>query len=54
MRKELNNVLEAVGKTPLVKLNWITEGIKSTLYVKLESLNSGGSVKDRIALYMIV
>ncbi len=53
MRKELNNVLEAIGKTPLVKLNRITEEIKSIVYVKLESLNPGGSVKDRIALYMI-
>ncbi|MCG9478708.1 MAG: cystathionine beta-synthase [Actinomycetia bacterium] len=53
MRKEFNNVLEAIGRTPLVKLNRITENIKSTIYVKLESLNPGGSVKDRIALQMI-
>ncbi|MGM0365160.1 MAG: cystathionine beta-synthase [Actinomycetota bacterium] len=53
MGKEFNNVLEAIGKTPLVKLNRISRGIKSTIYVKLECLNPGGSVKDRIGLSMI-
>ncbi len=51
--KELHNILEAVGKTPLVKLNRITEDISSPVYVKLEALNPGGSVKDRIGLSMI-
>ncbi len=53
MGKELNNILQAIGRTPLVKLNRIAEGISSPVYAKLESLNPGGSVKDRIALYMI-
>jgi len=53
MKRELENILEAVGKTPLVKLNNITRGIKSVVFVKPEMLNPGGSVKDRIGLEMI-
>ena len=49
-----NNIIETIGKTPLVKLNRITETAKSNIFVKLESFNPGGSVKDRIALSMIV
>src|SRR3989339_1988247 len=48
-----NNVIEAIGKTPLIKLNNISKGIKSTIYVKPEFLNPGGSVKDRIGISMI-
>ncbi len=48
-----NNVLEAVGKTPLVRLNQMTNGIQAQVYAKLDYLNPGGSVKDRIALTMI-
>ncbi len=48
-----NNVLEAIGKTPLIRLNRITQEILSTIYVKVECLNPGGSSKDRIALAMI-
>ncbi|MCF2146126.1 cystathionine beta-synthase [Desmonostoc muscorum LEGE 12446] len=48
-----NNILEAVGRTPLIKLNSISQEIKSTIYCKLEYLNPGGSTKDRIALAMI-
>ena len=47
------NVLELIGRTPLVKLNSVTEGIEATVLVKVEYLNPGGSVKDRIALKMI-
>ena len=53
MRKELDNILEAVGRTPLVRLNKIARGIKSTIYVKPEMLNPGGSVKDRIGIAMM-
>jgi cystathionine beta-synthase len=53
MARELNNILDAVGGTPLVRLNSITRGIKSVVYVKPEMLNPGGSVKDRIARAMI-
>ena len=48
-----DNVLQTIGKTPLVRLNHITEGISSTIYTKVEYLNPGGSTKDRIALTMI-
>ncbi len=53
MRKELDNILEAVGRTPLVRLNKIPRGTKSTIYVKPEMLNPGGSVKDRIGIAMV-
>ncbi|MDD5190585.1 MAG: cystathionine beta-synthase [Dehalococcoidales bacterium] len=48
-----NNVLEAIGHTPLVKLNNITRNIKSSIYVKVEYVNPGGSIKDRVARAMI-
>ena len=48
-----NNIIETIGKTPLVKLNRITENVKPNIYAKLESFNPGGSVKDRIGMYMI-
>ncbi len=48
-----DNVLTCVGDTPLVRLNAITAGIKANVYVKLEMLNPGGSVKDRIAMKII-
>jgi cystathionine beta-synthase len=48
-----DNILEVVGNTPMVKLNKITAGIGSEVYAKLEFLNPMGSVKDRIARYMI-
>jgi len=47
------NVLETIGKTPLVRINKLTEGLKSTILGKLESRNPGGSVKDRICFSMI-
>jgi cystathionine beta-synthase len=53
VHKVYNNVLEAVGDTPLVRLNKVTEGLKATLYAKLEYMNPGGSVKDRIAIEII-
>jgi cystathionine beta-synthase len=50
---QFNNILETIGRTPLVKLNNIAEDIKSDIYVKVEFLNPGGSVKDRIGLSMV-
>jgi cystathionine beta-synthase len=47
------NILEAIGGTPIVKLNHVTEGLQSEIYVKLEYMNPGGSVKDRIGAYML-
>ncbi len=49
----VDNVVELIGNTPLVKLNRVTEGIAATVLAKVEYVNPGGSVKDRIALRMI-
>ena len=47
------NVLGLIGQTPLVKLNKLTKGIDALVLAKMESLNPGGSVKDRIGISMI-
>lgn len=47
------NILGLIGKTPLVKINKLTKGIKALVLAKMESLNPGGSVKDRIGISMI-
>ena len=46
-------LLDAVGATPLLRLGRVTTGLAAAVYVKLESLNPGGSVKDRAALSMV-
>jgi cystathionine beta-synthase len=48
-----NNILEAVGNTPMIRLNRINAGLKPQIYVKAEYTNPGGSVKDRIGITMI-
>ena len=48
-----NNILEAIGHTPLVRLNRLTKDFKAEVYVKADYLNPGGSVKDRIGISMI-
>lgn len=48
-----NNITETIGRTPLVKLNRLTEGLEATVLVKLESFNPANSVKDRIGLAII-
>jgi cystathionine beta-synthase len=48
-----NNILEAIGNTPLVRLNRINHGLKPQIYVKADYTNPGGSVKDRIGVTMI-
>lgn len=53
MRKPVKNVLEAIGDTPIVRLNRMAEGLKTEIYVKLEFTNPGGSIKDRIAPFII-
>jgi cystathionine beta-synthase len=53
MRGALSDITKAVGHTPIVKLNRVTEGVESDIYVKCEYLNPGGSHKDRVALNMI-
>ncbi len=48
-----NNIIETIGNTPLVRINKMTGENDATILVKLEKFNPGGSVKDRIAKYMI-
>jgi len=50
---KLNNILEAIGRTPLVRFNRIGRDLPCEIYGKCEFLNPGGSLKDRIALSMI-
>ena len=49
----LENVLQAIGDTPIIKLNHVGSSLKCGLYGKCEYFNAGGSVKDRIGLNMI-
>jgi cystathionine beta-synthase len=49
----LDTFLDAMGHTPLVRLNHVTRGLRPSVYAKLEMLNPGGSVKDRIGIRMI-
>jgi cystathionine beta-synthase len=46
-------IIQSIGRTPLVRLRRVAEGLPATLYLKMESLNPGGSVKDRVGLAMI-
>lgn len=48
-----NNILEAIGNTPLIRLNKIAEDIAGTVLAKVEYFNPGNSIKDRIALNLI-
>lgn len=49
----LNHILEAIGKTPLIRLNRLGAELDCTLYAKCEFLNPGGSIKDRIGYAMV-
>jgi len=48
-----NNILDLIGKTPLIKLNKITKDLPGNFYAKYEGFNPGHSMKDRIALHII-
>ncbi len=48
-----NNITELIGKTPMLKINNLTGSDRATVYAKLEWYNIGGSVKDRMALYLL-
>lgn len=50
----IDNILKAIGKTPIVKLNKVSEGLDCNLYGKCEFFNAGGSVKDRIGYHMVI
>ena len=45
-----NNILDAIGHTPLVRLNRLTTGFDAEVYIKADYMNPGGSVKDRIGV----
>lgn len=49
----VSNIAELIGKTPLLKLNRMAGGLEAEIYLKLEFMNPGGSIKDRIGLNMI-
>ncbi len=49
-----DNILDTIGNTPLVRLNEVCKDIKGDVVVKIETVNPGNSIKDRIALQMIV
>lgn len=51
--KIYDNILQAIGSTPMVRLNRVTRGARAEVLVKCEYLNPSGSIKDRIALRMI-
>ena len=53
MGRIYNNIVETVGRTPLVKLNKVTDGVEATIALKCEFFNPLGSVKDRIGMAMI-
>ena len=48
-----NSILDAIGSTPLIRLNRIAEDLPAEVCVKADYLNPGGSMKDRIAVSMI-
>ncbi len=47
------SILELIGNTPIIRLNKVSKGLKATLLAKMESLNPGGSVKDRVGIAML-
>jgi len=47
------DIVAAIGDTPIVRLNHVTEGLSSEIYVKMELLNPAGSMKDRVSLNII-
>jgi cystathionine beta-synthase len=51
--KYYSNILETIGRTPLVKLNRLAKDVQPLVLAKVESFNPGGSVKDRIGIAMI-
>lgn len=51
--RHIDNVLQAIGNTPLVRLNRVARGVKPLVLAKVEFFNPGGSVKDRIGVYLI-
>ena len=52
-QRVFNSVIEAIGDTPIVRLNKVAKGLQATMYAKLEFTNPGGSIKDRIGWWLI-
>jgi len=52
-KKVFDDILEAIGNTPMVRINSITRDVKGTVYAKIETTNPGNSIKDRMAVKMI-
>ncbi len=53
MKGSVSNIVEAIGNTPIVRLNSVTEGLESDIYAKVEYMNPAGSMKDRVGLNII-
>lgn len=53
LKKTCDNILDAIGNTPMIRLNKVAEGLDATIYAKVETFNPGNSIKDRMALKMI-
>ncbi len=53
MQGAVSDLTQTIGHTPIVRLNRVTEGLESEIYVKVEYLNPAGSMKDRVALNII-
>ena len=53
MARKVDDITQLIGDTPIVRLRHTTQSDSATLWCKLESMNPGGSVKDRIGLSMI-
>lgn len=47
------NILKVIGNTPIIRLNRVTQGVPANFYAKLEYMNPGGSIKDRIGWWLI-
>ena len=52
MKQFDKTILDVIGNTPIIKLNKVATGVASSIYVKLEYMNPGGSIKDRMGVYM--
>lgn len=49
----LTNILQSIGRTPLLRLNALGADLPATVWLKLENRNPGGSIKDRVAFHVI-
>jgi cystathionine beta-synthase len=53
MKGTVRTVLDAIGNTPIIKLNTVAKHVAADIYVKMEPLNPAGSMKDRVALHIV-